>query len=262
MRSKVSLPGFCLLAAVLAAGCEDGARDARSPPPAELSGDAVGYYCSMIVEAHSGPKGQIFLTGREEPLWFTSVRDTIAFTRLPDEPKNIAAIYVNDMDRASWDRPEPGTWTDARSAWYVVGSGMRGGMGAPEAVPFAEREAAERFARDRGGRVLAFDDIPEEAVLGAAGQTSEQPEGAVPGSAARRRSGVTEEAAPGSAAGMSWLSDETAPGSVERMSGLSEEAASGAAIHPPGAAGPPSSPSRRGVHLAGWRRPRPRPRRE
>ena len=62
---------------------------------------------------------------------------------------------------------------------------MQGGMGVPEAVPFAEREVAERFARDRGGRVLAFDAIPDEAVLGAVGQTPGRPERAAPGSAAR-----------------------------------------------------------------------------
>ena len=167
MGRKTLLAVSCLLAAALLAGCDDAPLDAvAAPPPAELTGDAIGYYCNMIVEAHSGPKGQIFLTGRKKPVWFTSVRDTIAFTRLGEEPKNVAAIYVNDMGRASWDQPEPDTWADARAAWYVVGSGMRGGMGAPEPVPFAEREAAERFARDEGGRVMAFDAIPDEAVLG------------------------------------------------------------------------------------------------
>ena len=141
-------------------------------PAAALDRDAIGYYCNMIVVAHSGPKGQIFVTDREEPLWFTSLRDTIAFTRLPEEPKNIADIYVNNMSRASWEQPESGAWTDARSAWYAVGSGVRGGMGAPEPAPFAERAAADRFAGIQGGRVPAFDAIPEEAVLGSGVRSS------------------------------------------------------------------------------------------
>ena len=154
-------------AMMLVAGCDDATPEAGArPSPAELTGDAIGYYCNMIVVAHQGPKGHIFLTDRGEAIWFTSVRDTIAFTRLPEEPKNIAAIYVNDMGRASWDQPEPDTWTEAREAWYVVGSGKRGGMGAPEPVPFAEKEAAERFAVEEGGRVMRLDSIPDEAVLG------------------------------------------------------------------------------------------------
>ena len=229
---RILLPGSCLLAAVLAAGCEDGALDTRTrPPPAELAGDAIGYYCNMIAMAHSGPKGQIFLTGREKPLWFTSVRDTIAFTRLPEEPKNVAAIYVNDMGRASWDQPEPGTWTDAFSAWYVVGSGMQGGMGVPEAVPFAEREAAERFARDRGGRVLAFDAIPDEAVLGAVGQTPGRPERAAPGSAARL-SGVVEESASGSPGQAPGRPEAVAAGAAIRLSGVPNPVEPGSAAWP------------------------------
>ena len=224
MHPRRSLPGACLLAAVLAAGCEDGTIDARTrPPPAELAGDAVGYYCNMIVMNHPGPKGQIFLAGREKPLWFASVRDAVAFTRLPEEPKSVIAIYVNDMGRTNWgrtsrDRPEPGAWTDARSAWYVVGSPMRGGMGAPEAVPFAEREAAERFARERGGRVLAFDAIPDEAVLGAAGQTPGRPEEVVSG-AAIRSFGAPNAVEPGSAARPSNVPDATAPGTAARTTG-------------------------------------------
>jgi copper chaperone NosL len=135
------------------------------PAAAELTADAIGYYCNMIVVNHNGPKGQIFLTGRDEPLWFTSVRDTLAYTMLPEEPKNIAAIYVNDMGQASWDQPEPGTWVDARQAWYVLGSEMMGGMGAPEAVPFRESAAAEEFAARHGGEVLAFDAVPEDHIL-------------------------------------------------------------------------------------------------
>ena len=62
--------------------------------------------------------------------------------------------------------PEPGTWIDARGAWYAIESGQAGGMGAPEAVPFSDRAAAEAFTAAFGGRVVAFDDIPEGFILG------------------------------------------------------------------------------------------------
>ncbi len=163
-------PVLALLAALALAGCGEDERTA-APPPRPLDREAMGYYCNMIVADHAGPKGQIFLADRADPVWFSSVRDTIAFTLLPDEPKNIAAIYVNDMGRASWDSPEPDTWIDARTAWYVIGSRRRGGMGQPEAVPFKEKAAAEKFAAAYGGRVVDFDGIPADYILEAPDET-------------------------------------------------------------------------------------------
>ena len=98
-----------MIAALVLNACGGPDQEATVPAPGELTREAIGYYCNMIVVDHLGPKGQVFIGGRDEPIWFTSVRDTIAFTMLPEEPKNIAAIYVNDMGRASWGRPEPDT---------------------------------------------------------------------------------------------------------------------------------------------------------
>lgn len=152
----------------LAASCGD-SQTAAVPAPRELTRDAVGYFCGMTVLDHKGPKGQVILGDREQPLWFTSVRDAIAFTRLPGEPKNIIAIYVTDVGRASWDTPEPGTWIDARKAFYVVGSRRVGGMQAPELAPFSRREDAERFMKQYGGKIYTFDAIPRDSIPEAAG---------------------------------------------------------------------------------------------
>ncbi len=157
-------PTAVLIAAALLAGC-GGEAPREVPPPIELTREHVGYYCNMIVADHRGPKGQVHLLSARQPLWFASVRDTLAFTRLPGEPTDIAAIYVNDMGRADWDSPEAGTWIDARAALFVVGSRRAGGMGAPEPVPFAERAAAEGFASTYGGRVVSYGEVPDEHVL-------------------------------------------------------------------------------------------------
>ena len=161
---------FVLSAPLLAAACGED-QTAEAPPAHEITRDAVGYYCNMIVADHPGPKAQIFVAGREPPYWFSSVRDAIAFTLLPEEPRDIA-LYVNDMGRAThWDSPEPGTWIDARDAWYVLESSRRGGMGAPEAVPFSDPSAAHDFVMDYGGRVVAFADIPAPYILGEVDET-------------------------------------------------------------------------------------------
>ena len=164
MMRRIRLVSLFLFGLVVG-GCNSQEVSVAVPEPAELEGDEIGYYCNMIVETHRGPKGQVFLADREQPLWFTSARDTIAFTMLPEEPKNISAVYVSDMGKASWDHPEPGTWVEARSAWYVVGSGKVGGMGAPEPVPFTEKTKAEAFQAQYGGRVLNFEQIPQDEIL-------------------------------------------------------------------------------------------------
>lgn len=171
MKTAARAMILALFALTLAA-CDDDAETVK-PRAQEVTGEAIGYYCNMVVAEHMGPKGQIHLKDGSAPLWFSSVRDVIAFTMLPEESKQIAAIYVNDMTEGNWDSPEPGSWIDAWSAWYVVGSTKVGGMGAPETVPFSKQEAAQQFAAKYGGEVMAFDAIPEDFVLGGV----ETPEG-------------------------------------------------------------------------------------
>lgn len=51
---------------------------------------------------------------------------------------------------------------DARQAFYVIGSDVRGPMG-HELVPLATREDAEEFLRDhRGRRILTFKEVTRE----------------------------------------------------------------------------------------------------
>lgn len=168
---KLARPGTIAFVTVVLAGLLTACGEteiAQAPPPSEVTDEATGHYCGMLLDMHEGPKGQIHLAGRDTPIWFSSVRDAVAFTRLPEEPKDISAIYVNDMAVArNWERPEPGTWIEAEAAWFVLGSGRLGGMGAPEAVPFGSEQAAVDFAAAHGGELARFSDIPDDYVLGA-----------------------------------------------------------------------------------------------
>ena len=126
---------FCLVTPLIALAACGEDTPVAAPKPIELTRSDVGHYCRMIVVDHKGPKGQIHIKGRPKPVYFSSVRDTIAFTMLPEEPKRIAAIYVNDMTKAKWENPGPGTWIKARDAYFVIGSSRRGGMGRPKRCP-------------------------------------------------------------------------------------------------------------------------------
>ncbi len=156
-----------LLAAALLAACGGAPGDGRgAPPPQAMTEEAVGHYCGMNLDEHIGPKGQILLRDREAPVWFSTIREVFAYTLLPEEPKAILAIYVQDMGRADADgNPPADAWIEARSAHFLIESQAVGGMGAPDALPFARSDDALAFAARHGGRVVSFQDMPEDYVL-------------------------------------------------------------------------------------------------
>ncbi len=168
---------WLLVATILLTACGEAERQVVAPKAAPITRDAVGRYCQMIVADHHGPKAQIFLDDGSAPIWFSSVRDGIAFTRLPEEPKNISAFYVNDMSDTAWEQPDDSTWIAAEGAWFVLDSSRSGGMGAPEAVPFASAPAAEAFAANYGGEVVRLADIPHDYVLGEIATPASQAQG-------------------------------------------------------------------------------------
>ena len=151
-----------LLISFLFIACEK-SPSVEVPAAHELTRDANGYYCLMTVLNHKGPKGQIILTDNKV-LWFTSVRDTISFTLSPEEPKNIAAIYVNDMTDADWDNPGVDNWIDIHKAWFVLNSDRSGGMGTPETVPFSSKDNATLFVKQHGGSVVSYSMLPKEYI--------------------------------------------------------------------------------------------------
>ena len=154
-----------LVAALALSACKE--EVARNLAPQDMTAETLGHYCQMNLLEHPGPKAQVFLEGMPAPLFFSQVRDAIAYVRAPEQVAPILAIYVNDMGRAgaTWEKPGDGNWIAADKAFYVVGSAREGGMGAPETVPFSSREQAQTFALTEGGHVLALAEITDAMVL-------------------------------------------------------------------------------------------------
>lgn len=154
-----------IAALMLLAACRQ--EVAQDTSPVEISADTIGHYCQMHLTEHPGPKAQVHLEGIPDPLFFSQVRDAIAFSRAPEQVAPILAIQVNDMGRpgATWDDPGVGNWIEAETAWFVIGSAREGAMGAPEAVPFASQDEAAAYAAAEGGTVTRLADIPDAAVL-------------------------------------------------------------------------------------------------
>lgn len=153
--------------AITISACSEQEANTVLPLPVALSEEAVGHYCNMTILEHTGPKAQIHLANNPHPIWFSQVRDGIAFIRSPEEQEDAVVVYVNDMGKAKdWDSPGDETWIDAGHAWFVIGSRKTGGMGTPEVIPFGLEQSAAAFAADNGGLVVRLDDIPDAYVLG------------------------------------------------------------------------------------------------
>ena len=155
-----------LLFALALSACQEDVVQNTDPLP--LTPETLGFFCQMNLLEHEGPKGQVHLEGLPgAPLFFSQVSDLVVYLRLPEQSHPILATYVSDMGApgATWASPGAANWTDARTAHYVVGAAVEGGMGAPEVVPFSSLAAAQAFAQEHGGDVMALDTIPDSAVI-------------------------------------------------------------------------------------------------
>lgn len=152
-----------ILALLLFAACK---QDAPVPFPVAMTAESTGYFCRMDVLGHPGPKAQIHLaTYPGAPLFFSQVKDAVAFLRMPEQIDTITATYVSDMGAAtSWQDPGATNWIAADKAFYVVGSDARGGMDAPEFVPFADFALAQAFVARHGGQVMPMSALPDDAL--------------------------------------------------------------------------------------------------
>lgn len=177
MKTAATAVSGWFVAAVILTGCNP-VSESTPPQPVAMTEEALGHFCQMVVLDHPGPKAQIHLAGQSVPLFFSQVRDGIAYYKSPERDHEITAFYVSDMGQAkNWDEPGIENWFEAETAHFVVGSNARGGMGAPELVPFSSETAARNFAGEKGGRLLMLADIPQSAVLGTVdiSTTEEQP---------------------------------------------------------------------------------------
>ncbi len=152
----------------LLAGCGAEKPVDALPAPQPITESSTGHYCTMNLSEHMGPKGQIFLNGQpDKPVWFSTIKQVFGYTKLPEEPKGIAVIYVTDMGQvADWSKPNAdNAWIDAHKAYYVIESKFIGGMGAEDALPFADKGKADAFAAKNGGRVVTFEQMPEKYIF-------------------------------------------------------------------------------------------------
>ncbi len=171
MMKRLLVAGLASL--LLLTACGDKKETVTKTVAQQMQGTDIGYYCTMRMDEHDGPKGQIHITGQDKPLWVSSIDQVFAFRYSPEEPKNVSAIYVNDMGAVNdWKAPGANdVWIDAETAYYVVGSDFIGGMGMVDILPFSDEKKAQTFALSRGGKVMRFNEVPEESAFNTGSMT-------------------------------------------------------------------------------------------
>jgi len=152
---KSWIASAALVALLLLGAC--GRDEAPLPKPLEPDEQSVAYFCHMNLTEHDGPKGQAFLRGQDRPYWFASPGEAFTFLQTEVMSGELLALYVNDMSQGSWEHPAAGAWIEIHKASFVLDSSRTAAMGGPEPVPFADKTAAETFAKQYGGHVVDFD---------------------------------------------------------------------------------------------------------
>lgn len=131
--------------------------------PQELAPGTACVLDGMLLLDYPGPKAQIhYADGTVE--FFCDTVEMFSLVLRPEQKRRIRAVYTQDMGKEDWRQPRAG-WIEARGAFYVAGSKLRGSMG-PTFAAFARREDAEAFIKQHGGKLLRFEEVtPEMADL-------------------------------------------------------------------------------------------------
>ncbi|SFY19521.1 MULTISPECIES: nitrous oxide reductase accessory protein NosL [unclassified Pseudomonas] len=170
--NKVSYKASRLLAGIVVclalAGCEKAAAPSSSEATLAFHPGDECHVCGMVITDFPGPKGAAVGAGGVKK--FCSPAEMLGWWLQPENHRADVKLYVHDMGRGHWDAPDDAHLIDARTAWFVVGTGLKGAMGVVLAS-FSDAQAARKLASETGGRVLRLEDIDQE-LLGQASAMS------------------------------------------------------------------------------------------
>lgn len=143
---------------VLIAACSKSVQTAGALEPGNETSCSLD---GMILKDYPGPKAQIHYA-EGEPDFFCDLMELFATLHAPEQKRKLAGMYVQDMGKTAWERPE-GNWIDAKSAIYVVGSKKLGSMGQTFGS-FANMQDAEAFVIKEGGKIVRFEEVTADMV--------------------------------------------------------------------------------------------------
>ncbi len=116
--------------------------------------------CGMGIKKFPGPKAILEMRGGHQ-LKFCSAREAYCYALKPENQMLVDKMYVHDMGRSDWNKPDDSTFIDGKKAFMVLGAKKRAIMGPPVAT-FENEGDALKFAHEFGGEVYEFSDLSSE----------------------------------------------------------------------------------------------------
>ncbi|WP_047230538.1 nitrous oxide reductase accessory protein NosL [Pseudomonas brassicacearum] len=136
--------------------CNDRAEEKQTLAPTAFHKSDECHVCGMVIADFPGPKGEV--VAKDTVKKFCSTAEMLGWWLQPENHLTEAKLYVHDMGKSAWEKPDDNYLIDATKAYYVVGTRLKGSMGVVLAS-FSEEAAARKLASDQGGRVLRFEEI-------------------------------------------------------------------------------------------------------
>jgi copper chaperone NosL len=153
MQTKLKRAALALGLVGMLAACSEAAKSVAAVEPTKDTACAVD---GMVLKDFPGSKAQVHYT-EGKPDYYCDLMELFAVMLAPENKRQVASVYVQDMGKADWNNPV-GHWIVAKDALYVVGSKKQGSMG-PTFGAFANAQEAAAFAQKEGGKVLPYDQI-------------------------------------------------------------------------------------------------------
>jgi len=176
-RALLGAVGGAVLAPL--AGCAS--QEADVPEPVTMTQSDSCDVCGMVIPNHPGPTTEIFYadqrpSGHDNPARFDSTWEAFQYDfERQDRGWTRQAMYVTDYSSVDYEltddggdvlistHPEADAFVDAESVTFVVGSEVKGAMGA-DLVAFSEESDATAFSDEHGGSLSTLDEVTPETI--------------------------------------------------------------------------------------------------
>lgn len=131
-------------------------KETKAPAPLTVPADARCPVCGMYPARYGQWAAQVH-TKDGKVHYFESPVEFLNFQR--DLPRYGKGLKARDLRAGYVTDYANGGWVNAVGAFYVTGSSVRGPMGEDAFPAFSTRESAEALVKEKGGAVLAWDEL-------------------------------------------------------------------------------------------------------
>ncbi|NOI66089.1 nitrous oxide reductase accessory protein NosL [Vibrio sp. 99-8-1] len=149
---------FLFALSLFLVGCGEAPQQTMLKQAVAIESADECHLCGMIIANFPGPKGEAYQNGNDNVLKFCSTRDLFSYLLQPENQRQVRQVFVHDMSKAPWQKPEDQYFIDAEKAWFVIGSSQKGAMGKTLAS-FGKQEDAKAFSENYGGTIYQYQDI-------------------------------------------------------------------------------------------------------